>query len=158
MELKSSDTLPRDHFQDRDDVDDSHTQQDSQQTSMVYNNAPPPYPGPPIIPHTRTEYIPEWFEPVTTPVQCTHLCNSYHDEANDLANAGSQSLQKNQLLLPNGLPSFLSQSSQSSQPDNPVLLTSSNPPTEWEQCSPISDQQNDFRVSVSSEESVAVGK
>ena len=68
MEHKSlRDTLLRDDSQDREE--DSHTQEDSQQAIMRYDDAPPPYPCSSNDLHSRTEC----FEPVATQSQSTQM-------------------------------------------------------------------------------------
>ena len=131
MELLSEDAQARASSQDSEE--DSLTEQ---LACTIYDaTPPPPYPGP----GSRTDYIPQLSHPVAT--QCTHHDTS-HNEAINLPNAVLQDPQNSQFLLS----------------DNPISLPSSNPHTEIEQQSPLSDELKTFRANASSEASIARGK
>ena len=137
MELLSEDAQAKANSQDSED--NSLTEQDSQLTCTIYDatTPPPPYPGP----RSRTEYIPELSHPVAT--QSQHTCHDTScNEAINLPNVVSQGPQNSQLLLPH----------------NPIPLPSSNPHTEFEQHSPLSDELKTFSANASSEASIARGK
>ena len=113
----------------QDSEEDSFTEQDSQ---LRYDaTPPPPYPGP----RSRTGYTPEQSHPLATQLQCTR-----HDA--NLPNVAPQGPRNSQLLLPH----------------NPIPLPSSNPRTEFEQHSPLSDELTSSRANVSSEASTDRGK